>query len=110
MSVMGEQGGIAAELGSVMRALAEDGEWIDEYWEGDRPSFQIAKAEEPEDRDDVFFVTTSTGNRFKVSVEVEENRSAATVPGVEPTINEPMTQVQREAFESRSDFPGWDAL
>lgn len=72
MSIAGERDGISVEMSAVMRSMAEQGELFEEYREGDPPTFQVASVEEPENTDDVFYVTTSTGNRFKISVEVAE--------------------------------------
>jgi len=72
MSIAGERDGLSVEMSSMMKSLAEQGEALEEYREGDPPSFGIASVEEPKETDDVFYVVTSTGNRFKVSVEVAE--------------------------------------
>ncbi len=72
MSVIGERDGLAIEIGSMLSALTDDHEFIEEYWEGDPPSFTLEDVQEPEETDNIMFVITSTGNRFKVTVEVAE--------------------------------------
>jgi hypothetical protein len=73
MSVVGEQDGIAMQLLCHMDELAVSHEPIEEYWEGDPPAFLVQEAEGDEQSDHTFVVTTDTGNRFRVTVEVEES-------------------------------------
>lgn len=70
MSVIGERDGLAMELRT---AEVLDGQnWIEEYWEGDPPSFYIDRIEKDPDRDNTFVAVTSAGNRLRVTVEVED--------------------------------------
>jgi len=103
MSILGERDGLAVEISELINAIADDHELIEEYQEGDPPSFTITDVHEPKKTDNILFVTTSSGNRFRIAVEVAEAETY--VPPKRPG----KTDKQR-AFEDRTDFPGWENL
>lgn len=70
MSTIGERDGIAVELLNHLDDLADEHEPVEEYREGEPPSFTIADVQSLPDVDNVFLLKTSTGEAYRVTVEV----------------------------------------